>query len=85
MNPEEFRTTAFKTIVDKPIEVDRQVNDLIRDGWIFKSNQLLADGDMVVTLIKRELINTKAAERRFTPKAAPNTPVFPRGYSADGR
>ncbi len=85
MNPEEFRTTAYKTIVAAPREVDRQVNDALREGWLFRSNQLLADGDMCVTLVKRELINVKAAAKRFTPKANPNTPVFPRSYTADGR
>ncbi len=79
----EFRTTAFKIVTDKPYNVECQVNDLLREGWMFKSNKLLPDGDMCVTLIKRELINVKAAERRFTPKANPNTPVFPHGY--DGR
>lgn len=80
----EFRTTAFKTLCDKPVEVDRQVNELINDGWIFKSNQLLPDGDMVVTLIKREMISVVKAKARFTPKASPTAPMFPK-YVADGR
>ena len=82
-----FKDTAFRTVQGKPLAIDEEVNLLINAGYSLHGKPYYQpDGDMVVTLVQRQVMAVDEGKRRFTPKASGPYPAnnrVARGF--DGR